>query len=254
MAHIRRLREKIEADPLGAAVSLVTARGLGYKLVERGLAHGPRPSHICSRPSHKATGGLRALLHQAAAAVRGAGAAHRGHRLLPVRRHRLPGIELELQRRHARVHDARSRPSSRAGCRRLMDAWGERPGGARPAGRLGARHRDGRRGGLVAGQAGGRARPVQRERRGDGSALCGRRRLSGVFLGSGRRPAGRGFPEERVLDDDAHLPRVDRAQLPAVRAADIRSRPRDLVHHLRGVASPDAKRRGSHRRSARRAV
>ena len=35
MAHIRRLREKIEADP-SAPVSLVTARGLGYKLVERG--------------------------------------------------------------------------------------------------------------------------------------------------------------------------------------------------------------------------
>ena len=31
----RRLREKIEADP-SAPVSLVTARGLGYKLVERG--------------------------------------------------------------------------------------------------------------------------------------------------------------------------------------------------------------------------
>ena len=35
MAHIRRLREKIEADP-SAPVSLVTARGLGYKLVKRG--------------------------------------------------------------------------------------------------------------------------------------------------------------------------------------------------------------------------
>ena len=35
MAHIRRLREKIEAAP-SAPVSLVTARGLGYKLVERG--------------------------------------------------------------------------------------------------------------------------------------------------------------------------------------------------------------------------
>ena len=35
MAHIRRLREKIEADPSKPA-SLVTARGLGYKLVKRG--------------------------------------------------------------------------------------------------------------------------------------------------------------------------------------------------------------------------
>lgn len=35
MAHIRRLREKIEANP-SAPVSLVTARGLGYKLMERG--------------------------------------------------------------------------------------------------------------------------------------------------------------------------------------------------------------------------
>ncbi|OUO87777.1 two-component system response regulator [Gordonibacter sp. An230] len=35
MAHIRRLREKIEADP-SKPVSLVTARGLGYKLVKRG--------------------------------------------------------------------------------------------------------------------------------------------------------------------------------------------------------------------------
>lgn len=34
MAHIRRLREKIEADP-SKPVSLVTARGLGYKLVTR---------------------------------------------------------------------------------------------------------------------------------------------------------------------------------------------------------------------------
>lgn len=35
MAHIRRLREKIEANPSKPA-SLVTARGLGYKLVKRG--------------------------------------------------------------------------------------------------------------------------------------------------------------------------------------------------------------------------
>lgn len=35
MAHIRRLREKIEANP-SKPVSLVTARGLGYKLVKRG--------------------------------------------------------------------------------------------------------------------------------------------------------------------------------------------------------------------------
>lgn len=35
MAHIRRLREKIEADP-SAPASLITARGLGYKLVARG--------------------------------------------------------------------------------------------------------------------------------------------------------------------------------------------------------------------------
>ena len=34
MAHIRRLREKIEADP-SAPASLVTVRGLGYKLVKR---------------------------------------------------------------------------------------------------------------------------------------------------------------------------------------------------------------------------
>lgn len=34
MAHIRRLREKIEADP-SAPVSLVTVKGLGYKLVVR---------------------------------------------------------------------------------------------------------------------------------------------------------------------------------------------------------------------------
>ena len=33
MAHIRRLREKIEADP-SAPVSLITVKGLGYKLVE----------------------------------------------------------------------------------------------------------------------------------------------------------------------------------------------------------------------------
>lgn len=33
MAHIRRLREKIEADP-SSPVSLVTVKGLGYKLVE----------------------------------------------------------------------------------------------------------------------------------------------------------------------------------------------------------------------------
>ena len=35
MAHIRRLREKIEANP-SAPVSLVTMKGLGYKLVKRG--------------------------------------------------------------------------------------------------------------------------------------------------------------------------------------------------------------------------
>lgn len=35
MAHIRRLREKIEADP-STPDSLITARGLGYKLVTRG--------------------------------------------------------------------------------------------------------------------------------------------------------------------------------------------------------------------------
>lgn len=35
MAHIRRLREKIEANP-SKPVSLVTARGLGYKLAKRG--------------------------------------------------------------------------------------------------------------------------------------------------------------------------------------------------------------------------
>lgn len=35
MAHVRRLREKIEADP-SHPVSLVTVRGLGYKLVTKG--------------------------------------------------------------------------------------------------------------------------------------------------------------------------------------------------------------------------
>lgn len=35
MAHVRRLREKIEADP-SHPVSLVTVRGLGYKLVAKG--------------------------------------------------------------------------------------------------------------------------------------------------------------------------------------------------------------------------
>ena len=35
MAHIRRLREKIEANP-SKPVSLVTVKGLGYKLVKRG--------------------------------------------------------------------------------------------------------------------------------------------------------------------------------------------------------------------------
>lgn len=32
MAHIRRIREKIEADP-SHPVSLVTIKGLGYKLI-----------------------------------------------------------------------------------------------------------------------------------------------------------------------------------------------------------------------------
>ena len=35
MAHIRRLREKIESDP-SAPVALVTVKGLGYKLIEGG--------------------------------------------------------------------------------------------------------------------------------------------------------------------------------------------------------------------------
>ena len=35
MTHVRRIREKIEADPSHPA-SLVTAKGLGYKLVVQG--------------------------------------------------------------------------------------------------------------------------------------------------------------------------------------------------------------------------
>ena len=35
MAHIRRIREKIEADP-SHPVSLITVKGLGYKLVMEG--------------------------------------------------------------------------------------------------------------------------------------------------------------------------------------------------------------------------
>lgn len=35
MTHVRRIREKIEADP-SHPVSLVTAKGLGYKLVVQG--------------------------------------------------------------------------------------------------------------------------------------------------------------------------------------------------------------------------
>ena len=85
------------AGAADAAINRFPARFLPDGLVQRRCLHGEP-----ARRPHSAFGKRRKLR------VRGAGAAHRGHRLLPVRRHRLPGIELELQRRHARVQRAQS--------------------------------------------------------------------------------------------------------------------------------------------------